>query len=141
MKILVGYNGSPEADAALELARDHARRLGAKVVVVSSAIGGAKEKTEDIDRLAENLKEARLKMETAGVRFEIHELVRGLSPGEDIVKFATDNAVDLIFVGVEKKSKARKLLLGSNAQYIILRAPCPVMTVKAGIPGHQSTSS
>jgi nucleotide-binding universal stress UspA family protein len=31
---------------------------------------------------------------------------------------------------VEKRSKAQKILLGSTAQYIILKAPCPVLTVK-----------
>jgi nucleotide-binding universal stress UspA family protein len=53
-----------------------------------------------------------------------------LSPGEDIVKFAEDNAIDFIFVGIEKKSRAQKILLGSTAQYIILKAGCPVVTVK-----------
>ncbi len=38
--------------------------------------------------------------------------------------------LDQIFVGIEKKSRTRKLLLGSTAQYIILKASCPVITVK-----------
>lgn len=53
-----------------------------------------------------------------------------MTPGEDLVKFAKDKAVDHIFSGVEKKSKTQKILLGSTAQYLILKAPCPVTTTK-----------
>jgi nucleotide-binding universal stress UspA family protein len=38
--------------------------------------------------------------------------------------------VDEIIIGIEKRSKVGKLLFGSNAQYIILEAPCPVVSVK-----------
>jgi nucleotide-binding universal stress UspA family protein len=36
-----------------------------------------------------------------------------------------------MFVGIEKRSRTQKLLLGSTAQFIILKAKCPVVTVKA----------
>jgi nucleotide-binding universal stress UspA family protein len=57
-------------------------------------------------------------------------LARGSSPGEDLVYFAEENNIDQLFVGVEKKSKTQKMLLGSTAQYVILNAPCPVTAVK-----------
>jgi len=38
--------------------------------------------------------------------------------------------VDEIIVGVKRRSKVGKLLMGSTAQYVILQAPCPVVTVK-----------
>jgi nucleotide-binding universal stress UspA family protein len=44
--------------------------------------------------------------------------------------YAKEKAIDLIVVGVEKRSKTQKILLGSTAQFIILKAPCPVLTVK-----------
>jgi nucleotide-binding universal stress UspA family protein len=69
-------------------------------------------------------------MEEKGIDCETHQVVHGKSPGEDIVWYAEDNNIDLIFVGIQKKSKAQKILLGSNAQYVILKAPCPVTTVK-----------
>ena len=53
-----------------------------------------------------------------------------MKPGEDLVKFSTDKAVDAVFIGIRRRSKVGKLLFGSNAQYIILKAPCPVITVK-----------
>ena len=66
----------------------------------------------------------------AGLANETHLLNRQLSPGEDIVLLAEELAVDYICVGVRKKSKVGKVLFGSAAQYIILNAPCPVVTTK-----------
>jgi nucleotide-binding universal stress UspA family protein len=57
-------------------------------------------------------------------------MARGLTPGEDLVRFAEENQIDRIFVGIEKKSRTSKLILGSTAQFVILKAPCPVITTK-----------
>jgi nucleotide-binding universal stress UspA family protein len=69
-------------------------------------------------------------MDAERIECETHILVRGLTPGEDIVEFAADKKVDEIIIGIEKKSKVGKLLFGSNAQYIILQSACPVVSVK-----------
>jgi nucleotide-binding universal stress UspA family protein len=130
MKFLVGYNGSVEAKAALLLARDFAKIFKAKVFVMSSMEGGAGEKIEDINRAEQNLREAKELLDEAGIECETHQMARGLTPGEDLVKFAEENQIDQIYVGIEKKSKTSKLLLGSTAQYVILKARCPVITVK-----------
>jgi nucleotide-binding universal stress UspA family protein len=130
MRILVCYNESDAARKALFLARDHAEVFKAKVFIMTSMEGGDKETTREIRRVEENLEKAKKFMEERDLDCEIHQVVHGQSPGEDIVWYAGDNNIDLIFVGIQKKSKAQKILLGSNAQYVILKAPCPVTTVK-----------
>ena len=130
MKFLVAYSGSIESKAALSLSVEHASLFKAKVYVITSMEGGRSEKPEDIARVSQELKQVRKQLDDAGVEHEVHEMARGLSPGEDIVIFAKENQIDQIFVGIEKRSKTRKLLLGSTAQYIILKASCPVMTTK-----------
>ena len=50
--------------------------------------------------------------------------------GEQIVHFARREKADIIFLGLRKRSLVGKMLFGSNAQYIILNAPCPVLTVR-----------
>jgi len=130
MNFLVAYNGSSESRAALNLAIQHASTFKAKVFVITSMEGGHSEKPEDIARVNQELKQVRQQLENADAEHEVHEMARGLSPGEDIVIFAHENNIDQIFVGIEKKSRTRKLLLGSTAQYIILKAACPVTTIK-----------
>jgi nucleotide-binding universal stress UspA family protein len=57
-------------------------------------------------------------------------LIRGHSPGEELVQFAEDNQINEIIVGVRRRSKVGKLLMGSTAQHVILNAPCPVVSIK-----------
>ena len=130
MKFLVGYNGSVEAKAALSLARDFAKTFSARVFVMSSLEGGTGEKVEDIAQAEQNLREAKDFFNDQGVECETHQMARGLTPGEDLVRFAEENQIDQIFVGIEKKSRTSKLILGSTAQFVILKAPCPVITTK-----------
>ena len=129
-QFLVGYTGSPESRAALKLAIVEARLYEAKLFVINSQEGGATEKPEELAEIQEALQSARELLADADIAYEASESVRGLSPGEDLVRFAADNRIDRIFVGVEKKSRTRKLILGSTAQFIILKADCPVVSVK-----------
>ena len=130
MKVLVGYNGSKASRLALNEAVRYARAFKATVFVMTSMEGGSGEKPEDISRANEVLNEAKTLMASEGIPYEISQLVRGMSPGEDLVYFAKDNEIDHIFLGIEKTSRLGKLLLGSTAQYIILKAHCPVTTIK-----------
>jgi nucleotide-binding universal stress UspA family protein len=130
MKFLVSYDGGPSAKRALALARQQAKLADALVYVVTSMEGGPKEEWKDIQEVEESLQWAKDFLLQDHLQCEAIQLARGLSPGEDIVKFAEDNGIDMIFLGIEKKSRARKILLGSTAQYIILKGPCPVTTTK-----------
>ena len=56
--------------------------------------------------------------------------VRGLEAGEDLVQLADERRADEIIIGVRRRSKVGKIIFGSTAQYVVLNAPCPVVTVK-----------
>lgn len=130
MRFLAAYKNTPEARAALELAIEHAKRFGAELYVTTSQEGGEGEKTEDVFRVRQELKDVKERLRKTDLKFDVFEIVRGLSPGEDLVAFAEENNIDHIFAGIEKKSKMQKIILKSTAQYIILKAPCPVTTTK-----------
>lgn len=130
MKILVGYNGGEMGRLALSLARDYAKANNAFVYIITSMEGGTSEKQADIVKAEEDLAFAKKIMETAKVPCDAQQSVRGFSPGEDLVKFAEENDINHIFLGIRKKSRAQKAILGSTARYVILKAPCPVTTIK-----------
>jgi nucleotide-binding universal stress UspA family protein len=130
MKFLVAYNGSEVSRSALALARDFAKIFQARVLVMTSMGGGTAEKLEEIKTAEKELLYAKEFLAEEKIECETHQLARGLAPGEDIVEFAKENEVDQLFVGIEKKSKTQKMLLGSTAQFVILKAHCPVITVK-----------
>ncbi len=130
MKILVGYDGSNSAREALHLAVIHAKAFGADVEVVTSMLRGDEGHREEIQDAEGGLAYAEELFREKGLACNTHLLIRGLSPGEDIVKFAEEKTVDEIIMGVKRRSKVSKILMGSTAQYVILKAPCPVVTVK-----------
>ena len=130
MKILVSYNGTKESQAALDLAQTHAKLFNAKMVVLSSSEGGKGEKLEDINKVKQDLEKIQEEITKNGVECQVEQLARGLMPGEDIVLYAEENDIDQIYVCIRKKSRTSKLILGSTAQYIILKAKCPVISVK-----------
>ena len=67
----------------------------------------------------------------AGVEHEVRQLVRGLEPSEDLIAVAEEVGADFIVIGLRRRTPVGKLILGSNAQRILLDAPCPVLAVKA----------
>ena len=74
---------------------------------------------------------SRSQLTDAGVEHEVRQLVRGLDPAEDLINVAEEVSADLIVIGLRRRSPVGKLILGSNAQRILLDAPCPVLAVKA----------
>ena len=129
MKLVVAFNGTDESRGALEVAKKHARLFNAKLLVVYSSEGGKGEKPENIGKITVELDQIQDELEKEGIDGAVEQLARGLSPGEDIVMFAAENDIDQIYVGIRKKSRTSKLILGSTAQYIILKSRCPVTSV------------
>ena len=130
MKIMVGFDGSKVAVAALELAAEHAQAFGAQVFLVQSMVGGPDVPKKDFENSERELKYHQNEFKKKDIACESLLSVRGLEPGEDLTRLAQEQQVDEIIMGVRRRSKVGKLVFGSTAQYVILNAPCPVVTVK-----------
>jgi nucleotide-binding universal stress UspA family protein len=129
--VVVGYVPKPEGEAALQTAIAEARLRGASLVVVNSHRGGA---DFDQDAATQNDREmsaVRTVLDDSGVPYEIRQLVRGFEPAEDLISIAQTSRAELIVIGLRRRSPVGKLILGSNAQRILLDAHCPVLAVKA----------
>ncbi|MEE4265350.1 MAG: universal stress protein [Desulfobacteraceae bacterium] len=131
MNILVGYDGSKAAGEALELARKRAKVWGAKIDVVKCMAQNRELNYDDIQKVEHQLeREVRAQFNSDDVPHETHLVISGRQFGEDLVQFAEQKKINEIVIGVRRRSKAGKLLFGSTAQYVILNAPCPVVSIK-----------
>jgi nucleotide-binding universal stress UspA family protein len=131
--ILVGYIPSPEGVAAFERAKDEAVFRGATLVVVNTGEAGnyAKPsfaKAEDLEAIEKELTEA-------GLQHEVLQPTSGLAAAEEILRVAGERGVDLIIIGLRRRSPVGKLFMGSTAQQVLLDAPCAVLAVKAASRG------
>ena len=112
------------------MSQKHAKKLGAKIEV-ATAIN--RYDPLEYHKIQETEQELDLDVKEIlngdNALYETHLLVNDLSPGDQLVAFAERYHVDEIIIGAPKRTRVGKLLFGSTAQYIILNAPCPVVTV------------
>lgn len=128
--IVVGYVPSPEGEAALDRAVDEARLRGSSLLVVNSQRGG---RTADYHELAltdEQVESIHSRLHEAGVEHDVRGLVRGNDPADDLVGIADEVGAEMIVIGLRRRTPVGKLIMGSNAQRILLDASCPVLAVK-----------
>ena len=130
MKILVAFQGSTTAKTALGLAVKHAKAFNGELLLVWSMPKGDVDRQDEIQAAEKTLAYWKDQLEQKGLACQTHLLIRGIEAGEDVIRFAIDHNVEEIVMGVRRRSKVGKLLFGSTAQYIILNASCPVVTVR-----------
>jgi len=131
MKFLVCYDETNEARKALKVAQEHAIVWQAELDVVNAITRVEPLKHTKVKKMEEKMEgEVKEILAEGDTPYEVQLLLTDLTPGEQLVKYAEDQKMDQIFLGIVKKSKVGKFLFGSTAQYVILHAPCPVVTVK-----------
>lgn len=128
MSVVVGYVATPEGAAALETAVAEARRRDSRLVVVVSERGSRF--GSDSPDPAEQAEAVRERLSGEGLPFEVRQTTRGRDAADDIIAAAETEEAELIVIGLRRRSPVGKLLLGSNAQRILLDAACPVLAVK-----------
>ncbi len=129
--VVVGYVPKPEGEAALHMAIAEAKLRSANLVVVNSQRGGTDFDQDASTQSDREMSSVRSTLEGTGVSYEIRQLVRGFEPAEDLISIAETSQAELIVIGLRRRSPVGKLILGSNAQRILLDAHCPVLAVKA----------
>lgn len=127
MSVIVGYVPTSEGRAALRYAVRECLMRESPLVVVQSprrSEAGAEEFAGDVDG-------ARRELEAAGLAVVVTPGSDDGEPADDLIAAAAGGPEDLIVIGLRRRTPIGKLILGSNAQRILLDAPCPVIAVKA----------
>ena len=60
----------------------------------------------------------------------VSELVAQGKPSAEIIRYAAENAIDMIVLGTHGKGMLDQALFGSTTERVVRRAPCPVLTVR-----------
>jgi len=131
MNIVVGFIRSEEGLAALDRAVAEAHLRNARLLVVHSRKGGHGEDEAELLAYRDALEEIDRRLDEEGLEHEVKHLIRGNTPTEDLLEVAKEAGAELIVIGIRRRSPVGKMILGSNAQEILLDADCPVLAVKA----------
>jgi nucleotide-binding universal stress UspA family protein len=128
--IVVGFVPTKEGRAALARAVEEVKGRQSRLVVINSNRGG-RDFDDESGRAAEvELEGITEELKAEGLEVEVRQLVRGNEPAEDLIAVANETDADLIVIGLRRRTPVGKLILGSNAQRILLDAPCAVLAVK-----------
>jgi nucleotide-binding universal stress UspA family protein len=128
MSVLVSYVPTEVGYAALDAAILEARMRVTSLVVLNVVVGGNyAEVTAADDR---DLDAVRAKLADEGVPSEVRQEPSGLDIAATVLDVAVQTDAELIVVGLHRRSLVGKMLLGSNAQRIIVDAHCPVLSVR-----------
>lgn len=127
---------------ACALARDYDARLVLLHVmpppmVVYGGGGVPPEPGPDIAELKEHLRQ----METRAQRVRVESQVMEGDPVDMILRAAGETHSDIIVMGTHGRTALARLLLGSVAEAVLRKAPCPVLTVKTSAGYEQTISS
>ena len=131
MAVVVGFVPTPEGRAALERGLTEAKLRGLRLEVVDSHRGGGSYDVDEARKIEAELEDFAARLRDEGVEHNVRSFVRGNDPSEDLVSVAEESEAELIVIGLRRRTPVGKLLLGSNAQQILLNADCPVLAVKA----------
>ena len=125
MSILVGYVPTPTGEAAVDAAIKEAAWRGVKLRIANSRKRGPLVEgsvAEDTD-----LEAVKKRAEDSGVDVEVFTLAHEV---DSLLEAADAWSVDLIVIGMRKRSQVGKFIMGSSAQRVLLQADAPVMAVK-----------
>jgi nucleotide-binding universal stress UspA family protein len=130
MKILVGFDGTEAAKEAIAVAEQHARIFDATIILANSMVGGPEVPRKVFEKAEKSLEHQKSVLIDKKLPCKTIMSVRGLEAGEDLVRLAREHQADEVIIGVRRRSKVGKIIFGSTAQFVVLNAPCPVVTVK-----------
>lgn len=130
MSVVVGSVPTKEGRAAIRRAATEAQLRKVPLVIVTTT--RRTEDDPDTEALRAVIAESTQALERDGLEVVQVEGASGGDVAEDLVAAASEHDAACIVIGLRRRSPVGKLILGSNAQRILLDASCPVLAVKAG---------
>lgn len=128
--IIVGYIPSPEGEAALERAIKEATVHDTKLVALN-IVHDDGSTIDDRYVSAEVSEKLRTRLEETAIDFEMIK-VESPNVADAILETAAERDAETIVLGLRRRSRVGKLILGSIAQRILMDADSAVLVVRAG---------
>ena len=128
MTVLLAYDRSPEGDAALSAALEEAVRRGTDVVVVNVAkaasdAGSPFSEEQSLDAVA-------ARFTGGGVAVDVRQLPPRPDESEAILDVVAEVRPDVVVIGLRRRSRVGKFILGSTTPRILQEVDCPILAVK-----------
>jgi nucleotide-binding universal stress UspA family protein len=130
--VVLGVDATPAADAVLAQAAATAHaHPGAELHLLHSVeLVGEGGMTPLLDHAREYLSEVGRKLRDTCPSARIRTHLGAGAPSREIVQLAVDVGADLVVVATHGRGWFARTLLGSQAEAVVRKAPCPVLVVR-----------
>jgi nucleotide-binding universal stress UspA family protein len=134
-KLLVGYDGSPQSDKAVDIAFSLAGCLDATVLIFAVARPPEPSISVELEAVLDDAKEhfeegfKKILEKARSLDLEVKMDMAVGHPAEQIIHRAETDGVDLIILGRRGRSMISRMMLGSVSERALRYAHCPVMVV------------
>lgn len=130
-RILCAVDFSDAANEAFEYAKELAGKLAGELVLLHAFEVSANTGADGLHRPADPTVRIKLEaMQISSPQVHLSHLLHAGPAGEVICWVAQDRECDLIVMGTHGRTGLSHLLFGSNAEYVLRHARCPVLTIR-----------
>jgi nucleotide-binding universal stress UspA family protein len=137
-RMLLPLDGSELAEVALPYAKGISSRFGLEVLLLHVTGRGDGESLPlhqaYVDRTSESLKAGIAELKGGGQPATVRGEVAAGYPADEILRYASENEVDLILMATHGHSGFREWMIGSVADKVLRSSAPPVLLVRAGMP-------
>lgn len=133
--MLVGYDGSPQSEKAVEVAFSLAECVDSTVLIFAVARPPEPATSVELGAVLDDAKEhyregfKKILEKARAHDLEVKTDMAVGHPGEQIIHRAEVDGIDLIILGRRGRSRIARMMLGSVSERVLRYAHCPVMVV------------
>lgn len=133
--MLVGYDGSPQSEKAVEVAFSLAECIDSTVLIFAVARPPEPATSVELEAVLDDAKEhyqegfKKILEKARAHDLDVKTDMAVGHPGEQIIHRAEVDKIDLIIVGRRGRSMISRMMLGSVSERVLRYAHCPVMVV------------
>lgn len=134
-KLLVGYDGSPQSDKAVDVALSLAECMDSTVLIFAVARPPEPSTSVELEAVLDDAKEhfeegfKKIMEKARAHNLEVQTAMAVGHPAEQIIHRAEADGIDLIILGRRGRSMISRMMLGSVSERALRYAHCPVMVV------------
>jgi nucleotide-binding universal stress UspA family protein len=133
--MLVGYDGSPQSEKAVEVAFSLADCIDSTVLIFAVARPPEPATSVELEAVLDDAREhyqegfKKIVEKARAHDLDVKTDMAVGHPGEQIIHRAEADGIDLIIVGRRGRSMISRMVLGSVSERVLRYAHCPVMVV------------
>jgi nucleotide-binding universal stress UspA family protein len=128
--VVIGLKPGLANQALLDLARDVAAKDATLHIVSFVTVGRDDDEAERLASVTADIEALGTSLRGQGYAVETVVQINAIGLGNELTEYAERVGADLIVIGLAKRTRVGKALVGGDAQTVLLNATCPVLATR-----------